>query len=117
MDLLDRLASGLIGVDLVHSNSEDIRELSKVIDCAHPELAQDARGCDGFRYGTMSEFLEDYGRDELCFYNFEVKTWDGYKRLDKNQFKKEDRLTADEILRDYTPVEVEDSEILELING
>ena len=42
MDLLDKLASGLIGVDLVHSKSEDVRELSKVIDCVHPELAQDA---------------------------------------------------------------------------
>ena len=109
MSLLDEFVAGKIALNNPDSCIEDIIVLSQLIENVYPDLSKD----NGFAYyPTLEDFVNrDHHDCEICFYNKEYTTWDGYHLLERSPFDKS--FTADEILG-KTSVDIDENDFMKI---
>ena len=109
MSLLDEFVAGKIALNNLDSYKEDIIELSQLIENIYPDLSKKT----GFvYYPTLENFvIRDHDDCEICFYNKEYTTWDGYRFLEGSPFDKS--FMADEILG-KTSVDIDENDFMKI---
>ena len=109
MSLLDEFVAGKIALNNPDSNIEDVIELSQLIENVYPDLSKD---CGFAYYPTLENFIcRDHHDCEICFYNKEYKTWDGYHLLEGSPF--DNSFTADEIL-EKNIIDIDENDFMEI---
>ena len=98
MNLIDKLINGEIALDVENSYEEDIKELSDIVFRLNPNLSQ--RFSPTYYFPTLESFC-NHAKNQVCFYNVESVTWDGYRYFENSRFKASNYYNAKQILNDW----------------
>ena len=118
MDLIERLIKGKIALNNEESTQADITALSKVIDDLYPGIS--VRYSSTYYYPTLESFCKEHKTNQVCFYNVEAKTWDGYSKFEhaiiRSIFDEDPFYRADEILADCNIQDINEEDLMEIFN-
>ena len=114
MSLLDSLVKNEIALNLKESDSKDIAELSDEIDKIYPGISE--RFSSTYYFPTMKSFAAKHHENDICFYNTEAHTWDGYTKTEYYVMRhsKNAICTAKEIMDDYKIEEINEEDLLSM---
>ncbi|MBP5423887.1 MAG: hypothetical protein J6Y78_15735 [Paludibacteraceae bacterium] len=114
MSLLDSLVKNEIALNIKESDSKDIAELSDEIDKIYPGISE--RFSSTYYYPTMKSFVAKHLENDICFYNTEANTWDGYSKTEYylTRYSKNTICTAKEIMNDCKIKEINEEDLMSM---
>ena len=111
MSLIDKLINGEIALDIENSHKKDIKKLSDIVYKLNPNLSQ--RYSPTYYFPTLEGFC-NHGKNQVCFYNVDAVTWDGYRYFENSGFKIGDYYTAEQILTDWLVKDIDEEDFMKM---